>query len=51
MPSLSQTAGTAAPSLTGTLLEEHYARGGMTAQAEDEIRRLSGTIYAGGPVL
>ncbi|THG95837.1 hypothetical protein EW026_g5874, partial [Hermanssonia centrifuga] len=42
------TAGTAAPSLTGTLLEEHYARGGMTAQAEDEIRRLSGTIYAAG---
>ena len=40
-------AGTAAPSLTATLLEEALAEGKLTAEHEEDIKGIAGVIYAG----
>ena len=40
-------AGTAAPSLTATLLEEALAEGKLTAEHEEDIKGIAGVVYAG----
>ena len=40
-------AGTAAPSLTATLVEEALAEGTLTAEHEEDIKGAAGVVYAG----
>lgn len=42
-----QMAGTAAPSLAATLVEEALAEGTLTAEHEEDIKGAAGVVYAG----
>ena len=42
-----QASGNARPCFTASLLEEMYARNGMTLEEEDDIKGAAGVIYAG----